>query len=132
MSLDWKIQSRLKLVTLVAEGNVIRRDVETYLATISGAKVSEWRKLIDARKARFLLDTEDVNAIGTILRAADASRVIGPLAFVMPQSQTPELMRLLGFLAAAKRQMRIFRTLAPAQKWIMTIDPSGEPPKTPL
>lgn len=57
-------------------------------------------------------------AIGVRFRQADASNDIGALALVLPKSAPERLMRLLGFLAAAKRPMRIFKTIAPAQRWI--------------
>ena len=121
MPLHWTVQSNLKLVTVVCEGDVDRSDVEAYLAMVNGANIVDWRKLFDARTARPTFTVEDVNEIGVRIRTADAVRTVGPLAFVMPQAPSPELMRLLGFLAAAKRPMRIFNELAPARKWIMTV-----------
>lgn len=122
MPLHWTVQSRLQLVTVVAEGDVVRSDVEAYLSMVTGADISSWRKLIDARAARLALTILDVNLLGVRVRAADAVRAIGPLAFVTPEAETPELGRLLGFLAAAKRPMRIFHELEPARKWITKID----------
>ena len=119
MPLHWTIQSELKLATIVAEGDVVRSDIEAYLSVVVDANISAWRKLIDARTARLALTNEDVNSLGARLRAADAVRTIGPLAFVVPAVETPELRRLLGFLAAAKRPMRIFEEFEPARKWIL-------------
>ncbi len=121
MPLYWTLQSRLRLVTVFAEGNVVRGEIEACLDVVRTAKVSEWRKLIDARTARFVLDSQIVSELGVRLRSADEARVMGPLAFVVPEVETPELMRLLGFLAAAKRPMRVFDRLEPARKWIMKV-----------
>lgn len=122
MPLHWTVQSRLELITVVADGDVGRSDVEAYFAMIDGANIMEWRKLFDARTARPVFTSQDVNELGVRIRAAAATRVVGPLAFVMPQTRPPELMRLLGFFAAAKRPMRLFNELAPALKWITTVD----------
>lgn len=122
MPLHWTVQSRLELITVVADGDVGRSDVEAYLAMVDRMNIAGWRKLFDARTARPVFTFQDVNEIGARFREADAVRVVGPLAFVMPETSSPELMRLLGFLAAAKRPMRLFNELAPAQKWITTLD----------
>jgi hypothetical protein len=119
MPLHWTIQSEFKLATVVAEGDVVRSDIEAYLSMVVAADISAWRKLIDARTARLALSDVDVNTLGVRVRAADAVRSIGPLAFVTPEVETAELRRLLGFLAAAKRQMRIFQEFEPARKWIL-------------
>lgn len=121
MSIHWIVESRRKLVTVVAEGDVGKADVEAYLAMIDGANLSEWRKLFDARKGRPVLTQQDVNDLGARIRAAAVAREVGPFAFVKPEMETPELLRLLGFFAAAKRPMRVFQTIGPAQKWIATV-----------
>lgn len=46
MPLHWTVESRLKLVTSVAEGDVFYRDIEAYLAMVSGGNLSDWRKLM--------------------------------------------------------------------------------------
>ena len=121
MPLHWTIDSRLQLVTAVAEGDVSKGDVEAYLAVVNGSpNIPEWRKLFDARFGRLDFSAEDVNYLGAIIRAADIVRTVGPLAFVTPESETPQLGRLLGFFAAARRPMRIFRDIARAQKWLLS------------
>lgn len=121
MPLHWTLQSKLRLVTVLAEGDVVRGEIEAYLDMVRAAKVSEWRKLIDSRTARFVLDPQTVGELGVRLRSADLAREMGPLAFVVPEFETPELIRLLGFLAAARRPMRVFDRLEPAQKWILKV-----------
>ncbi|MDB5489757.1 MAG: hypothetical protein JWQ58_3472 [Reyranella sp.] len=132
MPLHWTVQSHIKLIIVVAEGDVGRSDIDGYLAMSSGADIIGWRKLFDARASRSQLTRQDVNELGVRIRAVDAARAVGPIAFVMPKVESPELARLLGFLAVAKRPMRIFNELAPAQKWILTVEtPAGRPPTTP-
>lgn len=125
MPLHWTVESLFKMITVVADGDVGRGDLQTYFEMVSGANIVGWRKLFDARAARLVFTSQDVNELGVWLRAADAVQMVGALAFVMPEIETPELMRLLGFLAAAKRPMRIFHQRAPAQKWIMSVGSSG-------
>lgn len=92
---------------MLAEGDVVRGEIEACLDMVRTANVSEWRKLIDSRAARFVLDPQIVGELGVRLRSADRARAMGPLAFVLPELETPDLMRLLGFLAAARRPMRL-------------------------
>jgi hypothetical protein len=40
MPLHWKIDSRERLITVVAEGNVTRSDVDAYLDVLDGAGLS--------------------------------------------------------------------------------------------
>ena len=84
------MESKIQLVTVVAEGDVTRSDVEAYIAMSSGANVLEWRKLFDARKGRAIFTEEDVNALGVRIREGAAVRVVGPLAFVLPEIETPQ------------------------------------------
>lgn len=122
MPLHWTIESRLQLVTAVAEGDVSKSDLEAYLTIVnSGPNIPEWRKLFDARLGRIVLNSQDVNELGAIIRAADVVRTVGPLAFIKPESETPELGRLLGFFAAARRPMRIFRDIERARSWLLDI-----------
>lgn len=121
MPLHWILESRSQLMTVVAEGAVDKADFEAYLAMIDGANLWEWRKLFDARKGRLVLTLQDVNDLGVRIRAAAVARQVGALAFIMPEMQNPELLRLLGFLAAAKRPMKVFQTIGPARNWIAKV-----------
>ena len=120
MALHWSLDPFQHLVMVTAEGEVTRADIEAYLSQVERADAIGWRKLADFRRALTVLTEEDILAIGLIFREADAAGDVGALAVVMPESE-PEAeraMRLLSFLAAAKRPMRIFKTIAPAQRWI--------------
>lgn len=121
MPLHWTVQSQLKLVTAVADGEVSSADFDNFFKMIKGTNVGSWRQLYDARAARPALTFEDVHTLGVRIRAADAAQTVGPLAFVMPDPGWPQLGRLLGFLAAAKRPMRLFQDIQPARKWLMTV-----------
>ena len=123
MTLNWSLDRSQHLVTMSAEGEVTRADIEAYLSAIARANAVGWRKLADFRKARMGLTEDDVLAIGLIFRQADAAGDVGALAVVMPASgpDAERAMRLLGFLAAAKRPMRIFKAIAPARRWIESL-----------
>lgn len=115
-----------RFVTVSAEGEVTRADIEAYLSEIERLNAIGWQKLLDFRNARIALTEEDILQIGVRLRHADAEGAVGALAVVMPLSEPERLMRLLGFLAAAKRPMRIFKAIAPAQRWIKSIRFKGK------
>jgi hypothetical protein len=121
MALRWLLDPSQHLVTVTAEGDVTRAEIETYLSEIVRATAVGWRKLVDLREVRVGLTEEDVLAIGLRFRQADASGDVGALAVVLPISEPERAMRLLGFLAAAKRPMRLFKTIAPARRWMKTL-----------
>jgi hypothetical protein len=118
MPLTWTLDSSQHFVLMSAEGEVTRADVEAYLSEIERAKAMGWRKLLDLRGARLALGADDIEAIGVRLREADAAGEVGPLAVVLPDVDPEGIMRMLGFLAAAKRPMRIFQAIEPARRWI--------------
>jgi hypothetical protein len=118
MALSWHLDPSRHFVMVSAEGEVTRADVEAYLSEIERSNATSWRKLLDLRSARVALSADDVLAIGVRLREADASGDVGALAVVMPEVDPEGLMRLLGFLAAAKRPMRLFKAIEPARRWI--------------
>jgi hypothetical protein len=121
MPLHWTLDHDAKLVSVVAEGDVHKGDLLTYLALISRAGLGHWRKLFDARLSRPVISFPDVNDLGALIRSADAIGRPGALAFVTPRCEaTPELMRLLGFWSVATHPMRLFHDRAAAQKWINT------------
>lgn len=121
MALHWSLDPSQHLVMVSAEGDVTRVDIEAYLSAVESSNAVGWRKLVDLRNARMALTEDDVLAIGLIFREADASGDVGALAVVLPTSEPERAMRLLGFLAAAKRPMRLFKAIAPARRWIKSI-----------
>lgn len=132
MALQLKAFPSRHFVTVSADGEVTRADIEAYLSEIERLNAIGWKKLVDLRNARIALTEEDILQIGVRLRQADATSAVGALAVVMPQSEPepepePErVMRLLGFLAAAKRPMRIFKAIGPARRWIKSIRFEGK------
>lgn len=120
MPLHWTAQSTPPLVTIVADGDITRADLESLFAFVHRAGLMPWRKLFDGRNGQGVFTLEDVEAIGARIREAAGTQEVGPLAFVLPtQGEKPELRRLLGLIAAAQRPMRLFRRVAPARRWIL-------------
>lgn len=118
MPLNWTAESQIQLVTIIADREVKRADIEDFLDMAGRANLVGWRKLCDIRAARCLLTFEDVNILGAQLRAAYSVQIPGPLALVVPETAPPEVGRFLGFLATAQRPMRIFKDLGKARKWL--------------
>ena len=119
--LNWIIDSRKRLVTHTADGDLTRDDLMAYFDAVTGADAWTWRKLFDARKARPAMSVEDLMAIGVRVRAQHARGMTGPIAVVLPETDSESFTRLLGFIASAKRPMRVFRTLEPARQWLETV-----------
>ena len=118
MPLHWTLDPSQHFVTLTVEGEVTRPEIEAYLSEIERSNATGWRKLVDLRNAQAVLPADDVMALGLRFREADAAGEVGALAVVMPKSNPEGVMRLLGFLAAAKRPMRLFQAIEPARRWI--------------
>lgn len=123
MPLSWNLDPTQHFVLVSAEGEITRADIEAYLSEIERLGAVGWRKLVDLSNARPALTEEDVLTIGLRFRQADEAGDVGALAVVMPKSDPERVMRLLGFLAAAKRPMRLFKAIEPAQRWIRSVAP---------
>ncbi|MBR2817918.1 MAG: hypothetical protein IKE60_24870 [Reyranella sp.] len=127
MPLHWTIDSRKRLVSAVADGDVARADVENFLQVLERANAMSYRKLVDGSAGDTSMSPEDLLAIGVRIREGHArARELGPLALVLPADKFELVSRVLGILAAADRPMRIFDSLEPARDWIDNL--ASQPP----
>lgn len=121
MPLHWTIDSKERLVTVVAEGAVTRADVEAYLDALVGMGAITYRKLFDGSRADGAMSADDMMALGVMFRRFHANGPVGALAIVVPDSSVELMSRVLGILAAADRPMRVFREVAAARRWIESL-----------
>ncbi|TAJ87920.1 MAG: STAS/SEC14 domain-containing protein [Reyranella sp.] len=118
MPLNWTIDSKAKLLTAVAEGDVTRADFEAYLDMIDQAGLHTYRKLFDGTLADTSMGSEHILAIGVRMRTSHQTNPVGPLAVVVAEDKIAMVSRVLGMLAAASRPMRVFHEVGPAREWI--------------
>jgi len=119
MPVHWTIDSKHRLMTVVAEGDVTRPEFEAYLDMIDNAELYAYRKLFDGGAADTSMGAENILAVGVRMRSAHQSRAVGPLAVVVPEDKIAMVSRVLGMLAAADRPMRVFHETGPARDWIL-------------
>jgi hypothetical protein len=121
MPLHWTIDATNRLVTIVAQGDVTSQDVDAYLkAVVEGGAVT-YRKLFDGSEGETSMGPDDMLALGARFRTFHARGPVGPLAVVVPDGKADLVARMLGILATADRPMRVFRTVAPARRWIESL-----------
>lgn len=119
MPFHWTIDPEQRLVTVVAEGDVTRAEVEAYLDAVGEAGAYGHRKLLDAKHARTRMAPEELLALGARMRALhEEGHPMGALAAVVPDQHSEAAGRVLGMMAAADRPMRVFRQVGPARKWL--------------
>ena len=118
MPLQWTIDPRQRLVTVIAEGDVTRADFDTFLDAVKAANAYSYRKLFDGLRGDTRMEPEELLALGARMRASHEQGPIGPLAAVIPDEKADLVARVLGILATAERPMRVFRQVAPARRWI--------------
>lgn len=119
MPLHWIIDSKTRLLTAVAEGDVTRPEFEAYLDTIDQADLHAYRKLFNGLQGDTSMGAENILAMGVRMRTSHQRHAVGPLAIVVTEDKVAMVSRVLGMLAAANRPMRIFHEIGPAQDWIM-------------
>lgn len=119
MPLHWTINSKAKLLTVVAEGVVTQADFESYLDLIDQAGLHAYRKLFDGIDADTSMGPEQILAIGVRMRTSHHTQPVGPLAVAVAEDKVPMVSRVLGMLAAANRPMRVFHESGAAHDWIL-------------
>ncbi|NQW51209.1 MAG: hypothetical protein HQ465_08230 [Rhodospirillales bacterium] len=119
MALHWTIDSRAKLMVVVADGAVDRADLDRLLDVIVGSNLKGYRKLFDGSKGETQLGPLDLLAVGVRIRSLQsAGTTRGPLAFVVPDDKYWLVAGLLGILAIPKRPMRVFKEAQKARAWL--------------
>jgi hypothetical protein len=122
MPVHWKIDPQALLITARAEGTVTRPEFEAFLDAMAEADAVGYAKLFDGRGADTEMGAANIMAIGVRIKAMhDArppDRPPGPVAIVLDADKFGLVARVLGILATARRQMRVFEELEPAREWI--------------
>jgi hypothetical protein len=118
MPLYWTIDSKARLFTGVAEGNVTMSDAVDLLEAMAGAKAMAYRKLFDGRAAIPTLTADEMLSLCARIREYHEQGMMGALALVATPEQTMVFARLLGALASAKRPIRVFTSPRQARNWI--------------
>ena len=119
MPLYWTIDSKARLFTGVAEGDVSLSDAVEFLEAMAGAKAMAYRKLFDGRAATPTMTPEEVLSLSARIRSYhDEGGIMGALALVATPEQTMIFARLIGALASAKRPIRVFTSPRQARNWI--------------
>lgn len=118
MPLYWTIDSKARLFTGVAEGDVTIDDAVDLLEAMAGAKAMSYRKLFDARAAAPRLTSDELLALCARIRSYHEQGMMGALAIVATAEQTMVFARLLGALASAKRPIKLFDSPRQARNWI--------------
>src|SRR5260221_13387842 len=118
MPLYWMIDSKARLVSTRAEGEVTLAHALRHLEAIAGACALSYRKLFDARAGTSPMSGEEILTLCVKVRSYHAQGPMGPLAVVATPDQTVVFARLLGVLAAADRRMKGFDSLRQARRWV--------------
>ncbi len=121
MSLNWTIDSETRLITAIADGDVTRREVETFVDEMASSGAMTYRKLFNGSRGDTGMSAADLLALGARFRSFHALGPMGPLAVVVPDDKAELVARVLGMLAAADRPMRVFRTPALARRWLESL-----------
>jgi hypothetical protein len=118
MPLYWTIDSRARLITARAEGDVSLNDAFALLEAMSGACALSYRKIFDGRAGASSLTGEEILALSAKIRSYHEQGAMGALAMVATPDQTQLFARVLGALATADRPMKVFSEFRQARRWI--------------
>jgi hypothetical protein len=118
MPLYWTIDSKARLFTAVAEGDVSMGDAVDLLEAMAGAQAMSYRKLFDSRAAAPRLSSDELLSLCARIRSYHEQGMMGALAIVATAEQTTVFARLLGALASAERPIKVFDSPRQARNWI--------------
>jgi hypothetical protein len=121
MPIHWTIDTRAQLLTASAEGDVSMSDAMRFLEAVAGANALPYRKLFDGRQAKPMMSSDELLAVCVKIRSYHQHGTMGPLAMIGTAEQTVVFARLLGVLAAAERQIKVFEDPDQARAWIETL-----------
>jgi hypothetical protein len=121
MSLDWTIDADARLVVIVADGDVARREMETLLDELIAKEAISYRKLFDGSRGDTSMNSEELLMLGVRFRAIHALGRMGPLAVVVAEHKAELVAQVLGMLAVADRPMRVFRAPSLARRWLESL-----------
>jgi len=118
MPLYWTIDSKARLFTGVAEGEVTLSDAMGLIEAMAGANAMSYRKLFDGRGAVPKIAPDELLTLCVKIRSYHERGLMGPLALVATAEQTVNFSRLLGALASAERPIKMFESPRAARNWI--------------
>lgn len=119
MPVHWTIDSRKRLITVVAEGDVTRADADSFLDVLETGGLVSYRKLFDGMHATTSMKPEDFMAVGVRIRTGHHAGPVGALAVALTLENAQIVSRVLGIMASAKRPMRLFDNVEAARRWIV-------------
>lgn len=128
MAFYWTIDSRQKLIVATPEGDFFAEELRNYWTVLFRAELLCYRQLLDFSGATPQVSAEEANRLGVLIRLNHSrlpERTLGPLAVVLPKVKTDPTARLLGFLAATPRLMRLFHKRELAVRWLAELDSSA-------
>jgi hypothetical protein len=120
LSVHWQIDSRARLVILTVEGRATLAELNEYVDAVTGAGATAYAKIYDGTASDGGLDRTEMLALAARFREFH-NEPLGPLAIVMPANARERLVPLLGALAAGKRPVQFFNSVAGAKRWIKTL-----------
>lgn len=118
MPLYWTIDSRERLMTIVADGTVRREEANAYLDVMVGARAGSYRRLFDGSHGEPDMSQEDIMELAVRMQGIQQLGRPGPLAIVMPRDKYDQFARMLGILAVPERPMQFFRDVEAARAWL--------------
>ena len=121
MPLRWKVLHDQKLVHIVAEGAITRKDLEDHFDVMVVEEVLEYGKLFDARQAEPVYSDEDVLALGARLSAYTATMKSGPLAVIGGGDAMEGAFRRFVNISPSRRPARLFTSEADARAWLKAV-----------
>src|ERR1044071_1391759 len=118
MALYWTIDSRRRIVELVADGDVSMADAMAFFDAVEGAQALAYNKLLDGTGGRVAMTPDDILAIVVRIRGLHALGATGALAVAATAEQAQRIARLLGAAAVADRPRKIFEAVKLARRWL--------------
>jgi hypothetical protein len=129
--LQWTISHPLRLVVVVAKGDVRPESIIDFLAIIDAEGARPYGKIFGVSDLLTIFTDEDVGKLANLVRKREEASKVGPIAIVAMDSRSFRQARLFAEVAKIVRPIEVFREWHEARRWIeRELQNEGQPQLT--
>jgi hypothetical protein len=118
MPVHWTISHSSRLVIAVAKDEVKIEDLEKYFAGVTAEGAMAYRKIFEIGAEPMAVSDEGLKSLGQRVVLYAAHGQVGPVALVAGSDKSFAQAEVFASAATAGRQLRIFRELHAARRWL--------------
>jgi hypothetical protein len=129
MAITWKVSHPERLIIAVGKVPVTAADILHCADEFAESGIGIYRKLFDLTHLSGVLSQADIQLLGRRMADRATGQQFGPIAIVVASDAIAGSARIFQAVAAADRQVQIFRDPYVARVWLDVTAPADQIPK---